>query len=100
MGPICRSALAAGVALFRPDAGFSVVTVADIPDPTPLAGSGFAGGVVSPQDFDRETEAASEAARTIVTGTIAALGLEGTDGHVVGGEPGVGDPRRGRSRPG
>jgi nucleotide-binding universal stress UspA family protein len=81
-------ALAAGVALFGRDADFSVVTVADTPDATLLAGSGFAGGVVSPEQYDRETDAAVESARSIVTGTVTALGLEGADGHVIGGEPG------------
>lgn len=81
-------ALAAGVALLGRDAGFSVVTVAETPDPMLLDGSGFAGGVVSPEEWDRETDAAVESARSMVTDTIAALGLDGADRQVISGEPG------------
>ncbi len=81
-------ALAAGVALLGREASYSVVTVADTPDRTLLDGSGFAGGVVSPEEYDRETEAAAESARSMVTSTIDALGLPGADPLVIGGEPG------------
>ncbi|MGH9081138.1 MAG: universal stress protein [Acidimicrobiales bacterium] len=81
-------ALAVGVALLGPGARVSVATVADTPDATLLTGSGFAGGVISSEEFDRESEAATESARSIVAGTIAALGLTGADPRVAGGEPG------------
>jgi nucleotide-binding universal stress UspA family protein len=81
-------ALAAGAALLGPGTRFSVVTVADTPDPSLLAGAGFAGGVVSPEEFDRETDAAAEGARAIVAGTIGSLGLEGAGSHVISGDPG------------
>lgn len=81
-------ALAAGIAVLAPDAPFTVVTVAHLPDETLVTGSGFAGGVVSPEQFDRDRLVAEEQARSIVTTTAAALGLEGVSTSIVEGEPG------------
>ena len=81
-------ALAAGVALLGRDRRFGVVTAADIPDPTALTGTGFAGGVVSPEEFDRETAAATDAARTEVAEAIRSLGLEEAEPYVISGDAG------------
>lgn len=81
-------ALAAGLAVLDPAARLSVVTVADPPDETLVTGSGFAGGVVSPEQFDRERAAAQEQARRTVEATVTALRLERADSTVVLGEPG------------
>jgi nucleotide-binding universal stress UspA family protein len=81
-------ALAAGVALIGPDARFCVVTASDGPDPMLLTGTGTAGGVVTPEEFDRKTTAANESARSVVDATIRTLGLEGAESRVVGGGAG------------
>jgi nucleotide-binding universal stress UspA family protein len=81
-------ALAAGVGVLGSGHRLAVVTVADIPDPTEVTGTGFAGGVVSPAEFDRETQAAIEAARAVVDGTMRALDLVDAETQVVSGEPG------------
>ncbi len=80
--------LAAGLAVLGDGAPYTVVTVAEVPDPTVLTGSGFAGGVVSPEEFEVETQAAIDAARAVVDGTIRALGLVGAEPRVVPGDPG------------
>lgn len=81
-------ALAAGMVLLDAETHFTVVTVADTPDETLLTGSGFAGGVISPEQFDRDRAAAGEGARSIVAATATALGLEGADSRIIQGEPG------------
>ncbi len=81
-------ALRAGIVLLDQGTHFTVVTVADTPDETLLTGSGFAGGVVSPEQFDRDRDAAGEAARSTIAATVSALGLDGTDTRIIQGEPG------------
>ncbi len=85
---LSRKALAAGVALLGRDRRYGVVTAADTPDPTALTGTGFAGGVVSPEEFDREVAAATDAATSEVAGVIGSLGLDGAESHVVRGAAG------------
>ncbi len=81
-------ALVAGVALLGPGNSFTVVTVADVPDETLLTGTGFAGGVVSPEQFDSDRATAEERARSLVADTVTALGLEGVGASIVQGEAG------------
>ena len=66
-----------------------VVTAMNEPDPSMLTGTGFAGGVVSPDEFETMVEAADTGAHEILTTTAQALGLEGAESHVLRGEPGV-----------
>jgi len=80
-------ALASGWALLGPDAVPVVVTVADTPDPTLLTGSGFAGAVTTPEEFDRQVGRASHDARVVVAGTVEALGLVGAETRVLDGDP-------------
>jgi nucleotide-binding universal stress UspA family protein len=81
-------ALAAGIALLDVGTSFSVVTVAEGPDETLLTGSGFAGGVISPEQYDRDQTAAEETAHSTIATTVAILGLEGAETNIVRGEPG------------
>jgi nucleotide-binding universal stress UspA family protein len=80
-------ALVAGWALLGPDAVPVVVTVADVPDPSLLAGSGFGGPVITPEDFDQQTDRATEEARAVVSGTAEVLGLSGAETRVLHGDP-------------
>jgi nucleotide-binding universal stress UspA family protein len=81
-------ALAAGMVLLDRGAHCMVVTVADTPDETLLTGTGFAGGVVSPEQFDRDRAAAGEAAGSAIAATVSALGLAEADSRIIQGEPG------------
>ncbi len=82
-------ALAAGVVLLGPGTRVAIVTVMDSPDPGLLSGSGMAGGVTSPEEFDRKTDVAAAEARAIVADTRERLGIEGADEYILGGVPGV-----------
>ena len=81
-------AVAAGLALLAPGSTVVIVTVLDEPDPTLLTGTGFAGGVVSPEEFDQQMTAADQDALRIVAETRTALGLPDVEGKVLEGAPG------------
>ena len=81
-------ALAAGIALLDQGTHFTVVTVADLPDEGLVTGGGFAGGVMSPEQFDRDRAAAEESAGSTVAATVSALGLQGAEARIIQGEPG------------
>jgi nucleotide-binding universal stress UspA family protein len=85
---LALGALAAGLAVLGPDAELAVVTVMHEPDPSLVTGTGFAGGVVSSEEFDAAMEAAGAVAAEIVTATQQALGLSGGPFHVLTGSPG------------
>jgi nucleotide-binding universal stress UspA family protein len=80
-------ALATGWGLFGPEAEAVVVTVADDPDPSLLTGSGFGGPVVSVEEFDQQSDRADSVARSVVDGTVEALGLTGAGTQVLRGDP-------------
>jgi len=85
---LALAALAAGLAVLGTDIDLAVVTVMDEPDPSLVTGAGFAGGVVSAEEFDASMDSAAAAAAEIVIATQRALGLEGGPSHVVTGSPG------------
>jgi len=85
---VSTDALAAGLELLGPDARVSVVTVSGAPDAAELTGSGFAGAALTPEEFDRQVDAAAESARSVITTTVETLGLDDPDTYIVGGEPG------------
>ncbi len=80
-------ALARGRALLDPATPVAVVTVMDSPDPELLSGTGMAGGVVLPEEFDARTDVAAAEARAIVADAQQRLGLGGAETFVLGGEP-------------
>jgi nucleotide-binding universal stress UspA family protein len=82
------AALRAGLAVLAPDVPVVFVTVMDEPDPSLLTGTGFAGGVVTPDEYERKVDAAAEEAKVILVETQKALGLDGAASHVLGGEAG------------
>ena len=86
---LALKALAAGLGLLAPDTPVVVVTVMDEPDPTLLTGTGFAGGVVSPEEFDQKMDAAAAAAQAVVALTVRTLGLDGAPSKVLEGDPGA-----------
>ena len=82
------AALAAGLEVLDPGARVVVVTVMDEPDPTMMTGTGFAGGVMTPEQYDRSLEAAADAASSDIETTRAALGLSSVEAHTLQGGAG------------
>ncbi len=82
------AALAAGIELLAPGAAKVVVTVMDTPDMSLLTGSGFAGGVVTPEEYDESVALARTDAQNIVEEVRAALGLPDVPTEVLTGEAG------------
>ena len=80
-------ALVAGVALLGPLHAFVLVTVADVPDPEMLSGTGHAGAELTAEEFDLAVGRAHESARQVVTAAEARLGLDTVEARVLGGEP-------------
>jgi nucleotide-binding universal stress UspA family protein len=83
------AALAAGLEVLDPGAPLVLVTVMDEPDPTMMTGTGFAGGVMTPEQYDRSLRAASDAARADIETTRAALGLPDVEAHTLQGGAGA-----------
>lgn len=81
-------AVAAGLAVVDHDGPFALVTVMDPPDPTLVTGTGFAGGVMSTEEYAGEQAAAQERADAVLTELEGQLGLPHVTHHVLEGEPG------------
>jgi nucleotide-binding universal stress UspA family protein len=73
--PLARAALEAGLLVVGRDRPMLLVTVVDDPDPTLVTGTGFAGGVITPEELDARSAAAAAQAEVILTETAEALGL-------------------------
>jgi nucleotide-binding universal stress UspA family protein len=80
------SALVAGIELLGRDRPFVVVTVMDEPDPMLVTGTGFAGGVMTPEELDDITAAATEGCRDVLTVTTDALGLSDVETRILRGD--------------
>jgi nucleotide-binding universal stress UspA family protein len=80
------TALVAGIGLLGPDRPYVVVTVMDEPDPMLVTGTGFAGGVMTPDELDAITAAATEGARDVLTETTDALGLGDVETRILRGD--------------
>ena len=83
---ISQAALAAGLELLGRDAPLALVTVIDDPDPMLVSGTGFAGGVMTPEALDDMTAAAKQGAQEILDATATALDLVGTPSYVLRGD--------------
>lgn len=81
-------ALAAGLGVLRPDLPRLIVTAIDEPDPTLVTGTGMAGGVITPEELDKQVEAATAAAREILSSTQRQLGLDEAETRIVVGPAG------------
>ena len=82
------AALGAGLALLRPGLPVVIVTVIDESDVSLVTGTGLAGGVVSPEEFELMGTVATSAADAVLAHTSSSLGLEGAPSHVLEGHPG------------
>ena len=80
-------ALASGVELLGRHHHFVLVTVADVPDPDVLSGTGHAGAEMSAEEFDLAVGSAHESARQVLGEAEARLALGEIEVRVLGGEP-------------
>jgi nucleotide-binding universal stress UspA family protein len=68
-------ALRTGLALMPPDDDVLLVTVVDHGDPTLVAGTGMAGGVMTEREFEEIDAARLTEAQTLVAAAASSLGL-------------------------
>ncbi|HVC67391.1 MAG TPA: universal stress protein [Acidimicrobiales bacterium] len=80
-------ALVAGVDLLGRRDGYVLVTVADVPDPDVLTGTGHAGAELSADEFDLAVGRAHESARQVLSEAEVRLGLDDAEVRVLGGDP-------------
>ncbi|MCU0311885.1 MAG: universal stress protein [Acidimicrobiales bacterium] len=80
------AALAAGLELLGRDTALALVTVVEDPDPMLVSGTGFAGGVMTPDALDEMTAAAMTGGREVLDMTAQTLGLDDVDTYVLRGD--------------
>jgi nucleotide-binding universal stress UspA family protein len=78
----------AGLALLRSDATVIVVTVQQDEDYTLVSGTGMAGGVMTPEEFDALNREVTTESRTILEQAVKELGLGGVRTEILRGGPG------------
>jgi nucleotide-binding universal stress UspA family protein len=81
-------ALRAGLAVLRPDEDVLLVTVVDYSDPTLVAGTGMAGGVMTESEFQELEEARRSEAEALLGDVASALGLTAAETLAVRGDAG------------
>ena len=86
---VALDALRAGLAVLAPPDRVVVATAIEPVDPTLVMGTGIAGGVIPPADFDAREEAREAEAYELLDATVAALGLAAAETRVVMGAPGA-----------
>ena len=88
--PIAHEALADGMAVLDlTDARIVLVTVAPMPDPMLVTGTGFAGGTVSEEEFDQIQRDDLAGAQSVIAEAAAALGIGGVETQVLMGDAGT-----------
>jgi nucleotide-binding universal stress UspA family protein len=85
---LAHDAAKAGLALLRADATVIVVTVQQDDDYTLVSGTGMAGGVMSPQEFEALSRQAASESRSILDHAVKDLGLGGVRAEILRGSPG------------
>lgn len=86
--PRSLAALRSGLALLGSHVEPVVVTVVQEPDLMAVTGTGFASGVLSSDEFDREVAAAHQGGAGVVAEVQRELGLEAAASHVLTGQAG------------
>ncbi len=86
---ISITALRAGLAVVRPDLEVVLATVVPASDPMLVTGTGFAGGTMSPEDFEAHEQANEREARATLQQTAEQLGLDASNGVVLRGDAGA-----------
>lgn len=86
---LSTAALAAGLAILSSDHDAVIVTVMEETDPLLMTGTGFAGSLITADEFEELNDAAAQGARDVIAATKAALGLPDAEAHVLRGDAGV-----------
>jgi len=81
--------VAAGFALLAPARRVIVVTVTEPTDATLVTGTGFAGGVVSPEEYEALNAARLDEAKEIVASGAAEIGADNVETRVLVGDAGA-----------
>ena len=81
-------ALAAGLAVVAPADRIVVAMAVEPFDSSMVSGvSGFGGGTMTPDQYDRQRQAEREAVEEALRQTVSALGIDGAETMVVEGDP-------------
>jgi len=83
------TALRAGLAVVRPDAEVIIATVTAAADPMLVTGTGFAGGTMSPEDYEQHERGLEAESHAVLQRTAEALGVEASKGVVLRGDAGA-----------
>lgn len=85
---LSRAALAEGLRVLAPADRVVVATAVETADPMLVTGTGFAGGVMSAEELQRDVEQRHSSAQAGLDATCAALGLVDAETTIVLGAPG------------
>jgi nucleotide-binding universal stress UspA family protein len=83
------NALRTGLALVHPDASVVIATAVSAADPMLVTGTGFAGGTMSPEDYEAHEQGVETEAHAVLQQTADALGLDASQGVVLRGDAGA-----------
>lgn len=86
---LALAAARTGFALLQPAAHTLVVTVVDAGDPSLVVGTGFAGGVMSEDEYAELESARAREGQSHVDAAVDALGVKGAETIVLSGDPGA-----------
>jgi nucleotide-binding universal stress UspA family protein len=86
--PAATDALRAGLAVLDAAERTIVATVIEPFDPSLVTGTGFAGGVVTPDQAVRDEADRRAAAQTVLDATVEQLNLSGAETVIIEGKPG------------
>ena len=82
------AALRTGLGVLTPADRTVLVTVVDVVDPSLVVGVGMAGGVISPEQAQRESDDRLAAGQAVLADTVQALRLGGAETTMLMGPPG------------
>jgi nucleotide-binding universal stress UspA family protein len=82
------AALGAGLEVLGPAERTVVATAIEPFDPSLVTGTGFAGGVITPEQAVRDDDARRAAAQAVLDATVEELRLAGAETVIVEGRPG------------
>jgi nucleotide-binding universal stress UspA family protein len=86
--PAASRALSAGLEVLGAADRTVVATVIEPFDPSLVTGTGFAGGVITPEEAVREEADRRAAAQAVLDATVQELHLDGAETMIVEGKPG------------
>jgi nucleotide-binding universal stress UspA family protein len=86
---VSLQAVRSGLALVGDVSDAIVVTVVEQADPMDVTGTGFAGGTMSPAEFDEHQREVTAEGERVVADAVASLGLTDARTRVLYGQPGA-----------